>query len=51
MRYPLKMTANLAKYVASQRFRGAKKFPMVMMLEPSARLQPDVHGMRPDPRV
>jgi len=34
MRYPLKMTANLAKYVATQRFRGAKKFPMVMMLEP-----------------
>jgi hopanoid biosynthesis associated radical SAM protein HpnH len=28
------MTANLAKYVATQRFRGAKKFPMVMMLEP-----------------
>ena len=34
MRYPLKMTANLAKYVATQRFRGAQKFPMVMMLEP-----------------
>ena len=34
MRYPLKMTANLAKYVAGQRFRGTKKFPMVMMLEP-----------------
>src|ERR1700752_3003243 len=34
MRYPLKMTANLAKYVAAQRFRGTKKFPMVMMLEP-----------------
>src|SRR5882762_779421 len=34
MRYPLKMTANLARYVATQRFRGAEKFPMVMMLEP-----------------
>jgi len=34
LRYPLKMTANLAKYVAKQRFRGTKKFPMVMMLEP-----------------
>src|SRR6201988_540456 len=34
MRYPLKMTANLAKYVAAQRFRGTKKFPMEMMLEP-----------------
>ena len=34
MRYPLKMTANLARYVAGQRFRGAKKFPMVLMLEP-----------------
>ena len=28
------MTENLAKYVATQRFRGTKKFPMVMMLEP-----------------
>ena len=34
MRYPIKMTANLAKYVTAQRFRGIKKFPMVMMLEP-----------------
>ncbi len=34
LRYPIKMTANLAKYVAGQRFRGTKKFPMVMMLEP-----------------
>ena len=34
MRYPLKMTAKLAKYVATQRMRGAEKFPMVMMLEP-----------------
>src|SRR3984957_6174751 len=28
------MTANLAKYVATHRVRGTKKFPMVMMLEP-----------------
>jgi hopanoid biosynthesis associated radical SAM protein HpnH len=34
LRYPIKMTANLARYVATQRFRGTKKFPMVMMLEP-----------------
>jgi len=34
LRYPLSMTTKLARYVASQRFRGAKKFPMVMMLEP-----------------
>jgi hopanoid biosynthesis associated radical SAM protein HpnH len=34
MRYPLKMTANLARYVASKRLRGAGKFPMVLMLEP-----------------
>jgi hopanoid biosynthesis associated radical SAM protein HpnH len=34
LRYPIKMTANLAKYVTTQRFRGIKKFPMVMMLEP-----------------
>ena len=34
MRYPLSMTAKLARYVATQRMRGAEKFPMVMMLEP-----------------
>src|SRR5215472_1464259 len=34
MRYPLKMTVNLARYLAKNRFRGAQKFPMVMMLEP-----------------
>jgi len=34
MRYPLKMTANLAKYVASNKLRGTQKFPMVLMLEP-----------------
>jgi hopanoid biosynthesis associated radical SAM protein HpnH len=28
------MTTKLARYVATQRFRGEKKFPMVMMLEP-----------------
>jgi hopanoid biosynthesis associated radical SAM protein HpnH len=34
MRYPLSMTTKIARYVAGQRFRGSKKFPMVMMLEP-----------------
>ena len=34
MRYPLKMTANLAKYITTQRLKGTDKFPMVMMLEP-----------------
>jgi hopanoid biosynthesis associated radical SAM protein HpnH len=34
LRYPLSMTTKIARYVAGQRFRGAKKFPMVMMLEP-----------------
>jgi hopanoid biosynthesis associated radical SAM protein HpnH len=34
MRFPLKMTANLARYIASQRLRGPEKFPMVLMLEP-----------------
>ena len=34
MRYPLKMTANLAKYVAGKRLRGTQKFPLVLMLEP-----------------
>jgi hopanoid biosynthesis associated radical SAM protein HpnH len=34
MRYPLKMTANLARYVASKKLQRTEKFPMVMMLEP-----------------
>jgi hopanoid biosynthesis associated radical SAM protein HpnH len=34
MRYPLKMTTNLAKYIAKNRFKGREKFPMVLMLEP-----------------
>jgi hopanoid biosynthesis associated radical SAM protein HpnH len=34
MRYPLKMTTNLAKYVVSKRVHREKKFPMVLMLEP-----------------
>ncbi len=34
MRFPLKLTANLTKYIASKRFHGEKMFPLVMMLEP-----------------
>ncbi len=34
MRFPLKLTANLAGYIASKRFRGEEKFPLVLMLEP-----------------
>ncbi len=34
MRFPLKLTANLTKYIAGKRIRGEEKFPLVMMLEP-----------------
>ena len=34
MRFPIKLTANLTKYIVSKRLRGAQKFPLVMMLEP-----------------
>ena len=34
MRYPLKMSANMARYIAGKRLHGEKKFPMVLMLEP-----------------
>ena len=34
MRFPLPMTTRIAGYVARKRFSGAKKFPMVLMLEP-----------------
>jgi hopanoid biosynthesis associated radical SAM protein HpnH len=34
MRYPLKMSAKMAGYIAGKKFQGQKKFPMVLMLEP-----------------
>jgi hopanoid biosynthesis associated radical SAM protein HpnH len=34
MRFPLKLTANLTRYITGKRIRGEKKFPLVMMLEP-----------------
>ena len=34
MRFPLKLTANLTRYITGKRLRGEKKFPLVMMLEP-----------------
>ena len=34
MRFPLKLTANLTRYIATKRLRGEGKFPLVMMLEP-----------------
>ena len=34
MRFPLPMTTRIAGYVARKRLSGAKKFPMVLMLEP-----------------
>jgi hopanoid biosynthesis associated radical SAM protein HpnH len=34
MRFPLKLTANLTRYIVSKRLRGEKMFPLVMMLEP-----------------
>src|SRR5262249_2007667 len=34
MRFPLPMTTRIAGYVARKRFSRAKKFPMVLMLEP-----------------
>ncbi len=34
MRFPLAMTSRIASYVIRKRLAGAKKFPMVLMLEP-----------------
>ncbi len=34
MRFPLKLTANLTRYIVSKRLHGEKMFPLVMMLEP-----------------
>ncbi len=51
MRYPLKMTANLAKYVAEPAISRHQKISDGDDAGAAARLQPDVHGMRPHPRV
>ena len=51
MRYPLKMTANLAKYVASQRFRGTQEVSDGDDARAAARVQSDLHGLRAHPRV
>ena len=34
MRFPLKLTAKLTRYIASKRIHGEQMFPLVMMLEP-----------------
>src|SRR6266852_668111 len=34
MRFPLKLTARLTRYIAGKRIGGEKMFPLVMMLEP-----------------
>ena len=34
MRFPLRLTATTTRYIAGQRLRRVKKFPLVMMLEP-----------------
>jgi hopanoid biosynthesis associated radical SAM protein HpnH len=34
MRFPLKLTAKLTRYIAGNRIRGEGKFPLVLMLEP-----------------
>ncbi len=34
MRFPLKLTAKLTRYIAGKRLHGEKMFPLVLMLEP-----------------
>ncbi len=34
MRFPLRMTANLAGYILKKKLNGAQRFPLVLMLEP-----------------
>jgi len=34
MRFPLKLTTKLTKYLVGKRIRGEERFPLVMMLEP-----------------
>jgi len=34
MRFPLSLTADMAKYIVSKKLKGEEKFPLVLMLEP-----------------
>ena len=34
MRFPLKLTANLTKYIVGKRSNGERNFPPVIMFEP-----------------
>jgi len=34
MRFPLSLTADLARYIVTQKLKGEEKFPLVLMLEP-----------------
>lgn len=34
MRHPLRLQADLAKYIISKKLKGVKRFPLVLMLEP-----------------
>lgn len=34
MRFPLSLTADLAKYIVGKKLKGEEKFPLVLMLEP-----------------
>ena len=48
MRFPLPLTAKIAKYIISKKLRGVEKFATVLQLEPLAYLQPDLHRVRSD---
>ena len=48
MRVPLKLMLDLGRYMRRKRRAGEKYFPLVLMLEPLARMQPRLHRMRPN---
>ncbi len=51
MRFPLSLTTAMVGYIAKNKIRRNKRFPLVLMLEPLARLQPHLHRLRPHPRI
>ncbi len=47
MRFPFALSRSLAGYLLRQKLAGRKRFPLVLMLEPLARLQFVVCRLRP----
>ncbi len=48
MKFPLRSTVQIGKYVATQKRKG-ELYPLVLMLEPTLACKPRLHRLREDP--